>query len=614
MLRRIAADRTVMSETTVKPAASYWSCIALGIAVAAMMYCSLFFYPRYRQAGNNATLSWDAMGYYAYLPSVFIYKDIKQFHWADSIIHRYQPGPAKAEELGARSDNGNVVLKYGPGVAIGESPAFLIAHALARPMGYQADGFSRPYQAAVQFGALLNAILGLWLLRRFLRHYYTDGVVAAVLLIIVIGSNYLNYSAIDGGLSHTWLFTAYAGLLLASHSFYQKPAWKTAAIIGLLCGWAFLIRATDIIAVLIPLLWTLPDLKTASRRRHLRFLAAQRLKLAVAAGLMLMIASVQLIYWKSVSGHWLYNAYGDQGFSWLHPHLLNYSISYKSGWLTYTPAMALSLIGLVYFLRRGASRVAILTFLALAFYIVTAWDIWWYSGSGGRAMVQYYPALAMPLAALLQWLGARRLRAWASLPIIAALCYINIWFTYHAHAGSLYDAEGNMTGQYFWRVIGRWSAPEETLKLRDGRYLYEGPLPQNAHEIYRASLHGANAQGEDTMLLMSTPERSSPDFGLPFRKEDGARWLRASATFHCDIKEWTFWKMTQFVIGIRKGGVDLDNTIIRVHRLLSDGETKNISVDFRLPRHADADSIYVRFVNTGTREKLWIERLEVQAF
>jgi hypothetical protein len=47
-------------------------------------------------------------------------------------------------------------------------------------LGYLADGFSTPYQLAMQLGALLMCLLGLWYLRKLLLEYYKDRTVRRV--------------------------------------------------------------------------------------------------------------------------------------------------------------------------------------------------------------------------------------------------------------------------------------------------------------------------------------------------------------------------------------------------------------------------------------------------
>src|SRR5690606_31032876 len=126
-----------VNESTNPPAMKHrLSMYTLLAMMGVMLWCTTVFYPRYEQPASNATIAWDAAGYYWYLPSLFIYGDLADQKWADSIISQYQPGPPDIAGFGFRVDNGHVVMKYPAGMALVEAPFFFIAHAIARPLGY----------------------------------------------------------------------------------------------------------------------------------------------------------------------------------------------------------------------------------------------------------------------------------------------------------------------------------------------------------------------------------------------------------------------------------------------------------------------------------------------
>lgn len=580
--------------------------ITLVLMIGFMLGCCTWFYPRYKQPGANATISWDAAGYYWYLPSVFIYQDLREQHWADSLIQKYQPGPPDMSGFGFQARPGNWVFKYPAGMAVLETPFFLAAHALAKPLGYPADGFSLPYQAGIQWGALLVAFLGLWGLRRLLLNYYSDSVVAAILAILVVGTNYLNYSAIDGAIAHSWLFTLYVFLMLGSRRFYMKPSNPLGAALGALCGLAALIRPTDAIAVLIPLLWGL-ELKKQVIKARVEFWRKHLPALILAVVCGVAVLSLQLFYWKYSSGAWLVYSYQDQGFSWLHPHVADYVFSYKSGWLVYTPVMLPAVLGFIPFIRSGQSRLMVCVFSLIAFYMVTAWDIWWYAGMGGRAMVQYYAVLAFPMASAMSWVTGSRLRLWLALPVILLLTYVNIWFTWHAHRGKLYDANLGMTGAYYWRVIGRWTAPPEVERLKDGRYYYEGQIPENHKTIYPFL-------PERAIVLDSASEVSQTiKFAIPSGRD--VHWLRASADFYTTSKEQDIWKMTQLILGVRRSGDVLRESGVRVQRFIPEGEPVRVFVDLKLPSGLQpGDSGSVHLWNPGSKKTIRMQNLRVEGW
>jgi hypothetical protein len=115
------------------------------------------------------------------------------------------------------------------------------------------------------------------------------------------------------------------------------------------------------------------------------------------------------------------------------------------------------------------------------------------------------------------------------------------------------------------------------------------------------------------MLVMDATHQFSEEYVMPLNR-NGERWVRAEATFHCTIKEWTAWKMTQFVLSAWKGKDKEREAVVRVHRFLNDGETRTLSVDMRLPHNTEADSIKVHFWHAEGDKKLLIEDLKVWAF
>ena len=578
---------------------------------------SLFYYPKWKIGQTEATISWDVSGYYFYLPAVFIYKDLKQVGFREQIHQKYQPAnsPYQAFEY----ENGNYVMKYSAGMAIQYLPFFLVANLLAEPLGYPADGFSIPYQLAISLGSLLVALLGLWLLRRNLLNYFPDKAVAGVLLLLVFATNYLDYTAINGAMTHNYLFTLYALLVWFTIRFYQWPTWWKALGIGLVLGLAALTRPTEIIACLIPVLWGVPH--EIALRERLAFFRRKWPLLALAALGCAAVGSIQLFYWKYVSGDWIVYSYQDQGFSWLSPHLKDGLFSFRAGWLVYTPSMVLALIGFYTLYRQQRPLFwPTLIFSLLFMYITFAWDIWWYGGSlGQRAMVQAYAILAFPLASLLQWMI--RQRRWL-IYSFTALClffsYYNLWWTHQAHRGGLFASE-QMTKPYFWRVLFRYQVPEEVNKLLDTKYIFEGER-HKVRSIYENDFEADTTaydcplppiQGQHSLCL-GQEQQFSPAYSIPFKPE-GRHWLRATASFRCQEKEWDTWRMTQFIVRFMQGEQKVKEHVLRVYRFLDNGTTRELYIDCKYPRKP-FDRVEVAFWNADSNKPIAIDDLKVEVY
>lgn len=595
-----------------------YSLYAWVLAAFFLFVVNMVYYPKWKKGNTEATISWDVSGYYFYLPAAFIYKDLKQVAFKDQIHQKYQPAGSPYQAFQHRS--GNFVMKYSAGMAVQYLPFFLIAHVVAQPLGYPADGFSRPYQLAISLGSLLVAMLGLWFMRKNLLRYFEDKVAAGTLLILVFATNYLDYSAINGAMTHNFLFTIYALLIWQTIQFYEKPSHKGGLFIGLLIGLAALTRPTEIIAAIIPVLWGVT--KGAALRERLLFFKKNYQTLVLAAVATIAVGSIQLIYWKAVANEWLVYSYEDQGFSWLKPHIKNCLFSYRAGWLIYTPVMTFALLGF-FLLRRRARPVfwAALLFSFLFMYIAFAWDIWWYGGSlGQRSMVQAYAVLAFPLSAFIAWVSERRWTAIAFGLLALFFAAHNLWWTHQAHRGGLFASE-QMSRAYYWQVLfkNRKNIHPDAYKLLDTDEIFTGKR-ENVETIYENDFE-ASAEAYDCPVAAISGTQSicldqnrqfSPVYEAPLIAETG-QWVRATATFRSQWKEWNYWQMTQMIVRYLNGEKIVKERAMRVYRYLDDGETERLYLDCSRPDEP-FDRVAVTFWNAESGKPIAIDDLTIEAF
>lgn len=580
-----------------------------------LLYTSFIFYPKWNAEHTEATIAWDVSGYYWYLPATFIYKDLKKQEFADSIIDKYNPTPEWMQSFKHKS--GNQVNVYSSGMAVMYLPFFTVAHLVAKPLGYPADGFSIPYQLAIQIGGVLMALIGLWYYRKLLRKWFSDKTVSIMLLLIVVGTNYLNYAAIETGLSHNWLFTLYALLLLNTYNFYNRPSYNYSIRIGLLIGLIILIRPTEIISILIPLLWGMEGISFGAIKKQLKYLSTQYKQVLLTSVAVIAIGSIQIIYWLYVTGEPLVYSYEEKGFSWLAPHFKSYMFSTRSGWLMYTPLLLFSFLGLIPFLKYGKNKVMVLLFFFLSLYITSAWDIWWYGGSGGRAMIQSYPVILIPFATLIERLQYTKVIKWLLAPFMLLFAYINIWFTYNAHKGEgLYSANGGMTKAFYWNVIGRVHVNDEIFKLQDTKEVYIGTL-KDKELLYKNGFNDldSNISGmlNNSKALFMGPRSSSPEFAFNFYNENNKQWIRTSALYKVGIIEHEYWQMMQLIVKFTKAGNVVQERILRIPRFLGNGETKEIYLDCPIPKEP-FDSIIIIYWNGGSDKHVTIDDLKVWSF
>ncbi len=596
------------------PAYNKWSLYSCILCVGILCYASFFYYPKWNKENTEATISWDVSGYYWYLPSVFIYKDLKHQVFKDSILRKYNPTSNDEFQQGMQLPNGNYVMKYSSGMAVMYLPFFTAAHLVAGALGYPRNGFSPPYQFAIQLGGFLISVLGLFYLRKLLLFFYSDNVVAITLLLLVAGSNYLNYAAIDNGMSHCWLFTVYVFLLLNTHYFYQSFKLKYAVRIGLLIGLATLTRPTDIISCLIPILWGMNSIMPAAIGRQFGLFVKNYKALLCTAVCAAAVIAIQPLYWKYASGHWLVYSYSDQHLYFRSPSFMNYTFSYRSGWLTYSPMLALSFIGIIPFLKNGTNKVAIVAFFLLNYYVVCSRSIWWY---GGRAMVQSYPILVFPLAELVRVSLNRKVLSWLLAPVALVFIYFNLWVVHFYHKFKQFDSEG-LSKAYFWRVAGRSEPPSNAVLLKDNPDMYEA-IPDNMQQVWQydfskdtGNLYVPADTGAGKQLRLDKDHQRGGPYTFAFNG-NGLRWLRVQGTFHCALKEWSTWQMAQFVVTLKNHDKQVKQNMERVFRVMDVGATQKIDLDVKLP-DAAYDSVEVFFWNAESSVPIWISDLKAWSF
>lgn len=601
--------------------AAFWLCAAL-LAAATLAY-----YPKWQKPATEATISWDVSGYYLYLPGALIYKDLKQLKWWEAIDSKYHPGPGMGQAY--QHPSGNWVMKYPMGQALQFLPWFLAAHTLAGPLGYAADGFSLPYQAAISWGSLLIALLGLWFFRKVLQEYFPDKITALVMICIVFGSNYLEYASITGAMTHNWLFTLYSLLIFSSIQFYKKPTFGWAALIGILVGWATITRPTEIISAIIPLFWGVGSIHSLKQRASILTRHFSKLVLAgICAGALMFL---QMGYWKYATGEWIVYSYQDQTFTWFPPHIEDVLWSARAGWLVYSPMMLFAVIG-IFMLRKRLPDLfpTIFAYCMLALYITSAWDIWWYGGSlGQRAMVQAYPLWAFGLGAFLQWanldswfsetIGNGRWKQFLLLPLLLICIYLNLWWSHQAHRGGLFVGE-QMTRAYLLKVLGRYEVNRDYLKLLDTRDYYSGSERDNVRRIFQENFEADTAGIASTdapingskSFILNQGKEFSPGFELPV-KPDEKGWLRASCVFRCEPKEWETWRMTQFTLRFWQGDKIVKERAIRLQRHVDGNETKTIFFDTKIP-DKPFDRVVLFFWNPGSDKTVRIDDVSVEHF
>jgi hypothetical protein len=458
----MALERT--TETVKVSSGSQWNMLERPSLLVLFGLCALMLILR-STGSTKSALTWDVFGYYLYLPAYFIHDDIAlQDHaWLDQVMATYEPSSTLYQLVDAK--DGARVIKYSSGMAIAYAPFFFAAHAIASPLGYAADGFSEPYRWLVTFGALIYILIGLTLFRRVLMHFFTEGWSAVLLTVIVLGTNYFQLAAFDGTLlTHPFLFTLCAALILLTIKWHERPEFGSAFLIGAVVGFMTLVRPSEVVYVLIPVLWA----------THAGFLAKWRSVaqvphhiLIALVGLLIFIAP-QLFYWHAVTGNWVFYSYVNpgEGLDLGSPHVKEFLFSFRKGWFVYTPLMFLAVTGLISLWHNGRHLFwAVLFFLIADVYLISSWTNWWYAGGSfsARAIVPAYVLLAIPLGFLLRDLATISWARTLAMIGVSACVVLNLFQTWQWNNRIL--SKERMTAGYYAAIFARTTIPDGAEQL-----------------------------------------------------------------------------------------------------------------------------------------------------
>lgn len=393
-------------------------------------------------------IEWDIISYYAYLPATFIHHDLSlEFTETDPDYYKDKFWPVKLK-------NGSKVIKTSMGMAIMYAPFFAIAHATAPMSGYDRSGFNAHYEFWLVMGSIFYFALALYFVRKLLQPYFSAGAIALTLLAISVGTNLYYYSTLEPAMPHLYSFMLLAAFLYVTVWFYKEPKLWKMAVFGAVFGLMTLTRPVNVLALLPFVLWGIwgvPNFKD----RILFFLKKPQF---VIVSLLAFFAvwAPQMVYWKWLTGHFLFSGYVNEQFFWADPKFMKVFFSYRKGWLVYTPIMSIALLGIPFLIgkyRQLFWPVAI-TF-ALYAYTISSWWCWWYGGGYGlRAFVDVYPLLVIPMAAFIQWLLQKGKLAGSIITIVVILfCGHNIFQMFQKkHTAIHWDS---MTKEAYWDSFGR---------------------------------------------------------------------------------------------------------------------------------------------------------------
>jgi hypothetical protein len=338
----------------------------------------------------------DSLWYYAYAHSIIFDGDIDLTNQYERLGIDHFTGSQKISDTGLARFAFPVgaPLAWLPFIELGHLGAWVRnAHGIRTVY----DGFSDPYLHAVALGNLLIGWLGLLILDRFLRRWFSAQTAFIATLGTVAGSFLLWYITYQAAYTHALTFLLIC--LLLDRWVAEPERVRDYAILGLLVGAAICVRWQSGIFALLPAL----SLGTELARRRWRFVASSAAAFVAAV---LIGVTPQLITWKIIFDRFYIGVpLGAEFMEWSSPFLTEVLLSSRHGLFSWSPILLFSLGGFLGFVwrrpRQGLPLFGLLLFLT---YVNSVAGDWWAGGAfGSRRFDSALPILALGLATAVSW-------------------------------------------------------------------------------------------------------------------------------------------------------------------------------------------------------------------
>jgi hypothetical protein len=371
----------------------------------------------------------DEIEHFSYLRSLVFDHDLE---FGNEYAHFYERDPAglsgfKATFLDLREPTGRHINFAPLGSALLWSPFYLLAHLgvmVARAAGsaVAADGFSRPYAAAVCYGSAVYGGAALMLMHDGLRRFgsFSEPAASWTAAALWLGSPVLYYVTLAPAFAHAVSLFAVALLVWTwLHARQRGYAGLAPLAMGAAGGLAALVREQDGLFLALPaseLIWR------AAARRDPGALRA----LAIMTVTAVVLFTPQLLAYHAVAGGWGPSRLVARKMNFASPHFAQVLFDPGHGLFLWSPLLLLAAAGMLFALR--ARREAVLALLTLGF-VLQVWingsvESWTQAGAfGARRFVSSVVALAWGLA----WVVTRGLERLGRRAVAVGLALFAWW-------------------------------------------------------------------------------------------------------------------------------------------------------------------------------------------
>lgn len=361
----------------------------------------------------NPIVHGDGVGYYAYARAPLIQHNLRfEEDWRHANLYFSQARTLPDGQLNPSeyTETGYVGNLFSIGPAMLWTPFLLAAHAIvlitnALGAHIPANGFSTPYILAMAFGTAIYGFLGLLFSFSLARKYIEERWAFLSTFAIWGASSLPVYMYFNPAWSHAHsafavaLFLWYWDRTRRSRTFIQ---WN---LLGLLAGLMVDVYFPNGVFLLLPLIESISAYWNSWRAKDLRAagpLCAANISFSVAV----VFAFLPTLITRSIifGGLFRFGSYTALPWDWSAPNWRLVLFSSEHGLLSWTPILALAILGLFFSPRAVRSLTLYLAVGSAAFYYVISSYPYWHgmASFGNRFFISLTPIFIFGFALLLQ--------------------------------------------------------------------------------------------------------------------------------------------------------------------------------------------------------------------
>ena len=261
------------------------------------------------------TITGDGVGYYEYLPSLFIHHDINRKDISEQSKNDFFK---RVKKYGVYVDYEEHILnKYPCGVAVLQSPFFLVTKLFTKMNGNHDDGYQEPFHAAIFYAAIFYLFITLLLLKGLLNYYKLNNKsITLIQVLLVFSTSVTQYASSNSAFSHVYSLFAITAFLFFAKRFFVTIDVSNFLWACVVLGLIIILRQINILIFLfLPFIagswYSLKNgVRTVVLKPHI-----------LISGILLFsgVVFIQLFLWYLQTGHFFVYSYQGEGFNFFAP-------------------------------------------------------------------------------------------------------------------------------------------------------------------------------------------------------------------------------------------------------------------------------------------------------